>query len=212
MAIQLQGTNSVNVLADSYQNGLRVSYVPHSDAFSISSVTGIMAAALAANSTVFAMRLNPGSPKLAYITQLRVRWVCLTAFTTPISVTGRRLALYRGAGAAASGGTALTVAGSQDAKDPVSHFNAAIGGDLRIATTAALTVTGITYESQEFETFLVATLGTAAATSVFERRWDSPDSHPIILIPGQVLAIRNPVVMEAAGTWNLGVDVEWFEL
>lgn len=211
MAIQLQGSNAVNVLADSYQNGLRVSYVPHSDAFSISSVTGTMAAALTINNTVFAMRLNPGSPKLAYITQLRVRWTCIVAFTTP-NTASRRLALYRGAGAAASGGTGLTVAGTQDAQDPISHFNTAIGGDLRIATTAALTVTGITYEAQEFETFLLTPYGTAAATGVFERRWDSPDSHPIVLIPGQVLAIRNPIAMDAAGTWNLGVDVEWYEL
>ncbi len=28
---------------------------------------------------------------------------------------------------------------------------------------------------------------------------------------GQVLAIRNPVVMDAAGTWQLAVAVDWYE-
>jgi hypothetical protein len=170
-----------------------------------------MAAALVAAAPVFSMRLSPAATRNAYVTQLRLRWVCITAFTTPISVTGRRLAIIRGMPTATpSGGTALNAGGGEIA-DPPSFFNALAGGDMRIATTATLTFTG-SFETQEFESALVATLGTAGATQVFERRWDSPGSHPIVLIPGQALVVRNQVLMEAAGTWNLGVDVEWYEL
>lgn len=37
------------------------------------------------------------------------------------------------------------------------------------------------------------------------------ESCPIILEPGQLIAIRNPVVMDAAGTFQVSVAVDWHE-
>lgn len=211
MSIQLQGANSVNVQADAYAGSLRKANVPRGMGYSISSVTGTVAAALTANSSVFVMRLNPGSPKLAYITELRAQFTTIVAFTTA-NTAARRLEIFRGSGASASGGTALAAAVPQSQLNAPSQFNAAIGGDMRISTTAALTVTGITYETQCFRSIQLATFGTAGAKYEFERRWDAPQNQPIVLLPGQLLAVRNPVAMDAAGTWTLAVDVEWYEL
>lgn len=37
------------------------------------------------------------------------------------------------------------------------------------------------------------------------------ESQPIQLDPGQALLIRNPQAMDAAGTWQLAVAVDWYE-
>jgi hypothetical protein len=82
------------------------------------------------------------------------------------------------------------------------------GGDMRIATTGALTVTGITFEAQELAFISVIHAGNAGGFA--EESFDM-DDNPIVINPGQLLAIRNPVVMDAAGTWQASVAVEWYE-
>lgn len=210
MAIQIQGTNSVNVQADSFMGSMRVSTVPRGDGYALSSVTGTIAAAATANSCFFAMRTNPGASKNAYITQLRIQYTTIVVYTTPVTA-GRRLAVYRGSAAAASGGTALATAAQMLTTSPTSIVNSANSGDARIASTGGLTVTGITFETQELETFYLTGYGAAGATANFERRYDQAGSSPIILTPGQLIAIRNPAAMDAAGTWQIGVDIEWYE-
>jgi hypothetical protein len=37
------------------------------------------------------------------------------------------------------------------------------------------------------------------------------ESQPIQLDPGQALLIRNPQAMDAAGTFQLAVAVDWYE-
>jgi hypothetical protein len=186
----------------------RVSIYPPGVGAFVSSITGTMAAALAANSSVFAMRLDPGAAVNAYITRIWLEWATIVAFTTPVTA-GRRLALYRGSGANASGGTALTAAAMADSTQ-TSEFSTAQGGDMRIATTAALTVTGITYEAQEFRTMHLTGFGAAGANRFVD--WNAPSFGPLMVIrPGQLLAIRNPAAMDAAGTWQLAVGVEWRE-
>jgi hypothetical protein len=199
---------------DSTYKGLRTSLWPTTaNCYSLSSSTGIVAAALAANATVFAMRTSPAAGKSAVITKVMLRYVTQVAYTVPISAT-RRLALFRGSGAQTSGGTTLSTA--IPPKDSASAANSAVqtseGGFASISTTAALTVTGITYEAQEFSTMHLGAVGAAGATSDWTVVSDSAlGDHPIELAPGQLLAIRNPVVFDAAGTWVLAVSVDWCE-
>lgn len=43
---------------------------------------------------------------------------------------------------------------------------------------------------------------------------ESPSAHesqPIQLDPGQAILVRNPTAMDAAGTWQLAVAVDWYE-
>ena len=212
MAIQVQGYSGTVAETDSYKRSQRVSLVARGTSYGVSSITGTIAAALGANSAVFAMRLDPaaGATYKAYIARMRLTYTTIVAFTTPITA-GRRLALYRGAGAAASGGTALATAAKKDTADGNSQFNSGEGGDMRIATTGALTVTGITFET-EFRTLTLVHVG--AAGGFVERVWEfnaSDAGGEIVLNQGELIAVRNPAAMDAAGTWQLGVDVDWVE-
>lgn len=188
-----------------------VSLQQRGNAFSLSSVTGTIAAALGANSSIFTMRLDPGAGnKKAYIERVRLTFTTIVAFTTPITA-GRRLAIYRGSGAAASGGTALTTVAKKHSSSADSEVEVAQGGDARISTTGALTVTGITYETNEFATMSLVHVGAAGnfLEEVFE--FNASEGAPIVLDPGQLLAIRNPVAMDAAGTWQLSIRTDWYE-
>lgn len=211
MGITLTDANGVNHQHESNVKSGRVVIAPRGDAFSVSSQTGTIAAALAANSSVFAMRLDPSAaPKRAFIERVRLAFTTIVAFTTSITAS-RRLALYRGALAAASGGTAIATVAKKHSASADSEFEAAQGGDIRIASTGALTVTGITFETNEFATMPLTHVGNAGnfLEEIFE--FATTESAPIVLEPGQLLAVRNPAAMDAAGTWQLSVRVDWHE-
>jgi hypothetical protein len=181
------------------------------DRYSQANVTGTIAAALAANAAVYAMRSNPGTNRKIRIHRLRLQFTCIVAFTVPITAA-RRLAVFRGAGAAASGGTALGVTSERDSLSPASQCDIGQGGDQRIASTGALTVTGITFEASPLKIMSLTHVG--GAGQFFEQviEFDDDSGGPLILNPGEVMAIRSPVAMDAAGTWQLGVNADWSEL
>ena len=212
MAIQIQGSSGTIFEVDSNdKRAARQVIVGRGSAYCTSNITGTIVAALGANSSVFAMRLNPGSTTPAYIERIRLQFTTIVAFTTPVTA-GRRLALFRGAGAAASGGTAIAAAVRKDTTfGSNSQFDASNGGDMRIATTGALTVTGITFETAPIRLMTLTHVG--AAGGHYETIWEfsTSENHPIVLQAGQLLAIRNPVAMDAAGTWTLGANVDWHE-
>lgn len=210
MAIELKsGGSSEIAILETGTGAQRQVIVPRGYGYCSAAITGTIGAALGANSSVFAMRLDPSSAKRAFIERIRLEFTSIVAFTTPITA-GRRLSLFRGSGAAASGGTAMTAV-PKHSTAPGSEFEIANGGDIRISTTGALTVTGITFETAELRALLLVHVGAAGAYT--ERIWEfaAAECHPIQLEPGQVLAIRNPVAMDAAGTWQLAVNVDWYE-
>jgi hypothetical protein len=179
-------------------------------AYSAAAKTGTIAAAAAAGAAMFAMRLNPGSTKKVYVQVLKLRYTTVVAFTTPVTQT-RSLVLTRGVGAATSGGTSMPIAVKKDSTYALSQTDLSVGGDVRIATTAALTVTGITWEAQNLAEITLAHVGAAGAylEQVFE--FDLR-SHSIELNPGELLGVRvGPSAMDAAGTWSLAVEVSWRE-
>lgn len=211
MAVIQSGLDSTVMLVRPYRNAARVSVVPASQSYSVSAVTGTIAAALAANSTVFAARLDPGASLKTYITRVTLIWTTLVTFTVPITV-GRRLALFRGSGAAPTAGTSITTAFKKDNSDTTSEMQVSGGGDLRISTTTGLTISGITYESPEFATMSLIEVGTAGNTKTQTFEFDSAAGGPIVLQPGELIAVRNPQAMDAAGTWQLAVNMDWYEL
>lgn len=211
MAIQLIGNISGNIAEVSSENAVKVVDTgPSGNHYAIASKTGIIAAALAANSTVFAMRLNPGYAGKAYIDNIKLRWTTLVAFTTAITQT-RSLVLTRGAGAATSGGTALATTAKKDSAYGASNFDGALGGDVRIGSTGALTVTGITFDTANLAELTLAHLGAAGA--YYEHVYEfSLRNHNVELNAGELLAVRvGSAAMDAAGTWSLGVEVGFRE-
>lgn len=210
MALIQDGVDGSRILAvEPGISAARVALVSRGYGYSTAATTGTVAAALAANSAVFLMRLDVGSPKRAFIERIRLEFACLVAFTTPITA-GRRLGIYRGAGATAtSGGSAITAVPKHGSTD-TSEFSIANGGDLRIATTGALTATSATFEAAFTDMSLVH-VGTAGAYRDVLYEYGGAEAQPIQLDPGQLLAIRNPVAMDAAGTWQLAVTLDWHE-
>lgn len=211
MAIQVQGFTGTVAEVDAYMRSQRIASVPRGASYGVSSVTGTVAAALGLGSAVFAVRCSPTLARVMYITKIRIRWTTIVAFTVPVTA-GRRLAIYRGSGAASAGGTALAAAAKKLTTDIASAADSANGGDMRIATTGALTVTGITFEAQEMRTMALTGFGAAGANVEDVYEFDALGGSPIDLRPGELISIRNPIAMDAGGTWQLDVDMDWYEI
>lgn len=173
--------------------------------YAVAGMTGTMAAALAQDAIVFAMFAGPSSDGLAgYLEALKLTFQTIVAFTTPITAS-RRLGIYRASGVAATGGAALGVVKKKTGAP------ASIVTDARIATTAALTVAGITREADPIAFADLVHVGAAGGRAEFLYEFNPPRT-PTTLNPGELLVVSNPVAMDAAGTWQLGVQVDWREL
>lgn len=206
----IESPSGVLLEVESDKKAERAITVPRGVGYGTSGITGAIAAALTANNPVFAMRLDPSSAVRAYIDRVRLQFVTLAAFTVPITA-GRRLALYRGSGAATSGGVGIAAAVKKHTALASSEFDVANGGDIRIASTGGLAAAGITFEAEPIATMTLVHVGAAGAyiESIFE--FAPSESYEIVLEPGQLLVVRNPAAMDAAGTWQLGVNVQWRE-
>lgn len=204
-------TDSVGAEVNSEGALYTVNIDPSGTHYAVAAKSGTIAAAAVAGAAVFAMRLDPGAgSKRAWVDSIRLRWTTITAFTTPVTAT-RSIVITRGTGAAASGGTAIPAATKKDTTYSASEFDSALGGDMRIASTGALTITGITFETVNFGEMTLIQAGAAGAfyETVYEL---SVRNHPIEMVAGELLAVRvGPSAMDAAGTWVLGVEVNWRE-
>lgn len=201
---------AVGVAVEPGTGAQRVSLVPRGYGFGIAATT-VITAALGINSTFFAMRLDPSASRRAFIERVHVEWTTIVAFTTPVTA-GRRLGLY---GAQLSGtptgGTAIATAMPKHGIADTSEFSAANGGDMRISATGVITVAG-TINANPFREMSLTHMGAAGAYR--DAVWEfaaGAESQPIQLDPGQALLIRNPQAMDAAGTFQLAVAVDWYE-
>lgn len=208
MAVIEGGVSGALQEVEADKKAARVVAVPYGNGYAYSAATGTLTAAIAANSSFLVMRLSPAASVNAFVDRIRIQFTTIVAFTTPVTA-GRRLAMYRGSGAAASGGTASAALAVKDSTRPVSNFNSAVGGDARVSTTGALTVTGITYETEPFAIMTLSHVG--AAGGFMEDVFEFSESLPLVLIPGQLIAIRNPAAMDAAGTWQMSASIQWRE-
>lgn len=210
MAIWQDPVQPANIARIESNGTIRTISQPIGEAYSSSGVSGTLAALFAAGGTVWLMRMATGAgSRIARIDRLRLHFVCIGAFTVPLTV-GRRLAVFRGVSSspATSGGTAIDPNPPKALTYGASSFDSAGGGDVRISTTAALTVTGVTWETIPMKTMTLAHVG--GAGNSFEVVFDF-NEHPCILRAGEVLAVRAPIVFDAAGTWMLVVNAEWRE-
>lgn len=151
-----------------------------------------------------------GAGKRLYVQRIHVQYVTGTAFTTPVTL-GRALRLVRGAptsGTASnpSGGAAYTMVRKRS-DDTIETL-----GVGRVATTGVLTTTGITFESAPLQRALLAHVG--ASGGHYSETWlfDGVEADPIYLLPGELLAIATDSAFDAAGTFQLQVDVDAVEL
>ena len=212
MAVIEDPSSGAQANVDTYK-ALRVVNTPRGRGYAYSGMSGTLTAAIAANSCFWAMRSNPSATDKVFIDRIKLAFTTIVAFTTAVTA-GRRLALYRGSAAAASGGTAVAnnaIVKKASAVYANSICDPASGGDMRISTTSALTTTGITFETEPIAIMSLTHVGAVGGFSEVLWQYNACDSQEIILEPGQLLAIRNPAAMDAAGTWQLNVDINWHE-
>lgn len=184
-------------------------------AWSLSGTTGTMAAALAANSVVFAMQAtaDSASPNVSRrapleIEGIRLTYTAIVAATTPLTA-GRALKLYRGTPDAAgktmlTGGAAVTAIekSTGDAGN-----DSGLAGAL-ISTTAGLTAGAFTRGTVPIATFDLLGGGAAGARLVYEY-YEQVNGSELWIMPGEILVVSNPQAMDAALTWQLSVDIDY---
>lgn len=184
--------------------------------FSLGVTTGIIPAALAANSELFQFR-NASSTKLARINRITLSAaVTTTFFAAGVPV---ELALFKSTGWSGAGTLGTAVAPAALLKRRTRMDSSVIAsGDIRIATTAALGAGTKTLETLSLATVLAAGPITAsldgqfiAPGTVLWQCYAGDDEHPLILGTNEGLSIVS-VAVPGTGTWRLGVNVDWGEV
>lgn len=191
---------------------VRVQHFNRGFGYGVSGVSGVVAAALAQDAVILSLLCDPqvslaSTPRQKlgmYFDRVRLAFTTIVAFTTPITAA-RRLGIYRAAGVAATGGTALPVV-KKDTNAPTS-----VCTDARIAAAGALGFTAAR-EASPIMTLDLTHVGTAGARQEFVYELAAPANNPFAINPGELLVVSNPVVMDAAGTFQLSVDeLHWIE-
>lgn len=231
MAIQIQGNGGTvqEVGGTTFRAGnVQIKPVEYGalGSYRFSVLTGTLAAALAAGTGtaghVFAARWTDAT-RLAVITRLRTRFMPLTPFTTSTlsDHTSFDAFILRSYSGSHSGGTALTLTGNSFKMR--TSMGTTLFGDIRIATTAALTNGTHTFDPHAFATTLRKgnRINPTATTEEVIQPTDTEISldfntangeHPIVLAQNEGICIRNRTVWPAAGTGILTVDMAWAEV
>lgn len=186
-----------------------------------SALTGTVAAALAAGSVVWTLRypelaVQPGAglgSKRLYVQRIAVTVTVGTAFTTPVTL-GRHLILVRGAPTSStasnpSGGVAYTMVRKRSDSATNSGETLGVG---RAATTGALTTTGLTFETNVIRRLPLGGAGSSGAITTATWVFDGVAADPIYLLPGELVALAAGATFDAAGTFELAVDVDAVEV
>jgi hypothetical protein len=192
--------------------------------FNLTALSGIVAASLAADSVLFALR-NPSTNTAALrLKRLVAKWRTITGYTASqeLSLAAYQVSAFGSPEADYTGGTdvsaAVRILGPDTASKPAQSTVIA-AGNARIATTAGLSHAGTpTIASQPFAFDGVNELaaGATVAKGAFDLVWapsDEASDHAkgLVLVPGRGFVIRNPIALGAGGTGRLFVDLSWDE-
>lgn len=180
--------------------------------YSIASQTGLIAAGIASAGQIFQVRWAD-STKIFILKKFIVQASTCTGFAATALGAPLELIVGHGSTANGSGGTALaptSISNKMRATMATTGFNTS--GELRIATTAALTAaTGQTAEAAPIASCAGADNRTLVSTppmTLFDQT--SNGSHPLILQTGDTLVLRTNSPA-ATGTWTAFVTMEWVE-
>lgn len=194
--------------------------------FHLSAVSGIIAASLAADSVLFALRNTGGTNATTAIRLKRLvaKWRTITGYTASqeVSLAAYEVSAFGGTPADYTGGTDIAanarILGPDTASRPAQATILA-SGNARIATTAGLSHGGTpTIATQPFAYDGANELAAAAtvAKGAFDMVWQPSDegvdnSKGLVLRPTTGFVIRNPIALGAGGTGRLFVELFWEE-
>lgn len=215
MAIQVQGNGGAVAEVDgtSYR-ALRVTERP-ADVGSLGhyrlSSTIALVATQAANGTLFSFRWTDAT-RLCSIQEIRLECQQTAAATATIAPAFEVFAA-RSFTVADSAGTALTLTGNSFKKR--TSFGTTLVNDIRKSSAAA----GLTAGTRTLDADAILQMGTVQTitnintTTYVKQVGVDPNDHPFILATNEGIIVRGPtVVFGAAGTANLIVDIDWFEI
>ena len=178
--------------------------------FRLTSRSGIMAAGLAANSPVYAMR-NASGTLLTVVNRIRISaWSLGTAFAVGLGTAE----LYRAtAWTAADTGGVTDVITTVQGKLRTTFNSIASLAEIRHSATATLSAGTRTLDSQPMEALNVS-VGTVAntpfipiGTSILSKE---VGEYPLVLAQNEGLVIQ--MTVPATGTWSFAITAVWDEV
>jgi hypothetical protein len=219
MAVIEDATTNAKQRVDSKHLASRVSQRPMElgarGAYVIGLTTGVLPAALAANSEIFQFRWSH-SVLFAILRAVRVSAsVSTTAFVAGVPPQ-IEMRIARGWTVQGTGGTGITF-GTDDAKKRSSFAQTAMAnGDVRIATTAALGAGTKTLDGVAVANIVGNTAAATGTTQIIPPGtilWarDTGEEFPFVFAQNEGFVIRS-VAVPGTGTWQFSVIVEWSEI
>jgi|SRR6267154_5321542 len=177
--------------------------------------TGILPAALGANSQIFQFRWTDAT-RLAVIQRISISAVVSTTFFAagvPVQVDLVKVTTWSAQG---TGGTSVTPSATLKKRTSMGSSLVA-AGDIRIATTAALGAGTSTLEANSMGAIAAPGPITASlngqiigpGTDIYAGDLDA--GHPFVLVQNEGLVIRS-VAVPATGTWTAAVNIVWAEV
>ena len=219
MAIQIQGNGSTVAEVDGTGfRALRVSARPTDYGtlghYNWGGPTGVLPAALAANSEVFQFRWTDAT-RFAVIQRIRLSAAVSTTFFVagaPVQIEMVKSTAWTVQG---TGGTGITIGANLKKRNSMGSSLVA-AGDIRISSTAALGAGTKTLDTNAM-TNIVAPGPTASpgvilpAGSILWEQHTGDGEMPLVLVQNEGISVRVPNV-PGTGTWQMSVDISWAEV
>lgn len=217
MAVIQDQTSGTTAKVDLPDQAVRTTERPQTvgarGAYQAAFYTGLLPAALGANSEIFQFRFVSAGGLVCLLRSIRFSAaVSTTAFAAgvPIAIEGRWARSWTVQG---TGGTGITF-GTNDGKKRTDHAQTILGaGDVRIATTAALGAGTKTLDGVSF-CHVVGQVGTGILTIIPDTIlfWrPAGNTYPHLFETQEGFVIRS-VEVPATGTWKACVAIEWDEV
>jgi len=186
-------------------------------AFRIGALSGVMAAALAANSEIFQFRYVTAASRRALVYKVALS-AGMNVAATAAALAAFRMTVARAWTAVGTGGTRIVLTG--DNVNLRTAFATSEVNDAGISTTAALGIGTKTLDVTDCGAIAVG-IGTGAITTsptlpilphtaLFDA--DGEGQEPLDLANQEGFIIRTGNAMPAAMTWHFAVNVLWLEV
>lgn len=220
MALQIAGANGTVAQANVEQLALRVEARPFDTSgggqYAYGGFTGILPAALGANSEIFQFRWTDAT-RFAVIRKIKISAAVSTTFFAagvPVQIDLVKATAWTVQGTL---GTGITPAALLKKRTSMASTLVA-SGDMRIATTAALgagtkTLEGVSLSAIAAPGPITASLNgqiIAPGTILFQNEVGDGD-YPLVLAQNEGFVIRS-VAVPATGTWTAAIEVQWSEV
>lgn len=220
MAIQVAGANATVAQVSVEHQAMRVEARPFDGSggghFSYGGLTGILPAALGANSEIFQFRWTDAT-RFCLIRKVKISACVSTTFFAagvPVQIDMVKATAWTVQGTL---GTGITPAALLKKRTSMASTLVA-SGDMRIATTAALGAGTKTLEGVSLSAIVAPGPITASlngqiippGTILFQNEVGDGE-HPLVLAQNEGFVIRS-VAVPATGTWTASVEVQWAEV